>query len=232
MHRADRASDKAFAAGADIKEMQPKALHSTCFPPIFNRCRCRPRRQMPQADHRGGGGLTHSRRLRAGDDVRTSSSPPTPPNSASRKSPSAPSPAFGGTAAADPRGSASPRRWTCASPERMMDATEAERSGLVSRIVPADKLMEEVMAAAEKIAAMSRPAAAMAKESHQPRPSRHSSARRTECRTQTCSIRHLPWKTAPRAWPAFIEKRKAGEQEQGSSRLAPLSRRPCERRGP
>ena len=47
---------------------------------------------------------------------------------------------------------------------RMMDAAEAERSGLVSRIVPADKLMDEVMAAAEKIATMSRPAAAMAKE--------------------------------------------------------------------
>lgn len=47
---------------------------------------------------------------------------------------------------------------------RMMDAAEAERSGLVSRVVAADKLMEEAMAAAEKIAAMSRPAAAMAKE--------------------------------------------------------------------
>ena len=47
---------------------------------------------------------------------------------------------------------------------RMMDAAEAERSGLVSRVVPADKLMEEALAAAEKIAAMSRPAAAMAKE--------------------------------------------------------------------
>jgi enoyl-CoA hydratase len=47
---------------------------------------------------------------------------------------------------------------------RMMDAAEAERSGLVSRIVPADKLMEEAMAAAEKIASMSHPAAAMAKE--------------------------------------------------------------------
>src|SRR6267378_1458157 len=47
---------------------------------------------------------------------------------------------------------------------RMMDAAEAERSGLVSRIVAADKLMEEALAAAEKIAAMSRPAAAMAKE--------------------------------------------------------------------
>ena len=47
---------------------------------------------------------------------------------------------------------------------RMMDAAEAERSGLVSRIVPADKLMEEALAAADKIAGMSRPAAAMAKE--------------------------------------------------------------------
>src|SRR5205807_2535628 len=47
---------------------------------------------------------------------------------------------------------------------RMMDAAEAERSGLVSRVVPADKLMEEALAAAEKIAGMSRPAAAMAKE--------------------------------------------------------------------
>jgi enoyl-CoA hydratase len=47
---------------------------------------------------------------------------------------------------------------------RMMDAAEAERSGLVSRIVPADKLMDEVMEAAEKIASMSRPAVAMAKE--------------------------------------------------------------------
>src|ERR1700749_1996835 len=47
---------------------------------------------------------------------------------------------------------------------RMMDAAEAERSGLVSRIVPADKLMDEALAAAEKIAAMSQPAVAMAKE--------------------------------------------------------------------
>jgi enoyl-CoA hydratase len=46
---------------------------------------------------------------------------------------------------------------------RMMDAAEAERSGLVSRVVPADKLMDEVVAIAEKIASMSRPAAAMAK---------------------------------------------------------------------
>src|SRR6202162_3071825 len=47
---------------------------------------------------------------------------------------------------------------------RMMDAAEAERAGIVSRVVPADRLMEEALAVAEKIAAMSQPAAAMAKE--------------------------------------------------------------------
>lgn len=48
---------------------------------------------------------------------------------------------------------------------RMMDASEAERAGLVSRVVPLDRLLEEAMAAAEKIAAMSRPIAMMTKES-------------------------------------------------------------------
>ncbi|MEM7223429.1 MAG: enoyl-CoA hydratase [Pseudomonadota bacterium] len=47
---------------------------------------------------------------------------------------------------------------------RMMDAQEAERSGLVARIVPADKLMEETMAVAERIAGLSRPVVMMAKE--------------------------------------------------------------------
>ena len=47
---------------------------------------------------------------------------------------------------------------------RMMDAAEAERSGLVSRIVPADKLIEEALAAAAKIASLSRPSVLMAKE--------------------------------------------------------------------
>ncbi len=48
---------------------------------------------------------------------------------------------------------------------RMMDAAEAERAGLVSRLVPNDKLMEEAMAVAEKIASYSLPVAMMIKES-------------------------------------------------------------------
>ncbi len=47
---------------------------------------------------------------------------------------------------------------------RMMDAEEAERAGLVARVVPADTLMEEAMATAAKIASMSRPLTMVAKE--------------------------------------------------------------------
>jgi enoyl-CoA hydratase len=47
---------------------------------------------------------------------------------------------------------------------RMMDAEEAERAGLVSRIVPAATLLDEAIAAAEKIASMSLPASYAAKE--------------------------------------------------------------------
>jgi len=47
---------------------------------------------------------------------------------------------------------------------RMMDAAEAERCGLVSRLVPLDDLMDEAMTAAKKIASMSRPIAMMTKE--------------------------------------------------------------------
>ncbi|MFV3131051.1 enoyl-CoA hydratase [Niveispirillum sp. KHB5.9] len=47
---------------------------------------------------------------------------------------------------------------------RMMDAAEAERSGLVARIVPLADLMDEVLKTAEKIAGFSRPATMMAKE--------------------------------------------------------------------
>jgi len=47
---------------------------------------------------------------------------------------------------------------------RMMDAAEAERAGLVSRVTPADKMLEEALAAAAKIAAQSALAVMMNKE--------------------------------------------------------------------
>ncbi len=47
---------------------------------------------------------------------------------------------------------------------RMMDAAEAERAGLVSRVVAADKLLDEALAVAAAIASHSLPAVMMAKE--------------------------------------------------------------------
>jgi enoyl-CoA hydratase len=47
---------------------------------------------------------------------------------------------------------------------RMMDADEAERCGLVSRVVPAEELVAEALKAADKIAGFSLPAVMMAKE--------------------------------------------------------------------
>jgi len=47
---------------------------------------------------------------------------------------------------------------------RMMDAAEAERAGLVSRVVPAAELMNTVLAAAQQVCEFSGPSAMMAKE--------------------------------------------------------------------
>ena len=47
---------------------------------------------------------------------------------------------------------------------RMMDAAEAERSGLVARVVPLASLMDETMKAAETIASMSLTATMLGKE--------------------------------------------------------------------
>jgi enoyl-CoA hydratase/carnithine racemase len=47
---------------------------------------------------------------------------------------------------------------------RMMDAAEAERSGLVSRVVPADKLLDEALAAAKTIGGLSLNAVMLTKE--------------------------------------------------------------------
>ncbi|MCB1961173.1 MAG: enoyl-CoA hydratase [Rhodocyclaceae bacterium] len=48
---------------------------------------------------------------------------------------------------------------------RMMDAEEAERAGLVSRVVPAEQLLDEALRAADTIAGFSLPVVMMIKES-------------------------------------------------------------------
>jgi enoyl-CoA hydratase len=47
---------------------------------------------------------------------------------------------------------------------RMMDAAEAERTGLVSRVVAPERLLDEALEAAARIASLSRPSVLMAKE--------------------------------------------------------------------
>lgn len=80
---------------------------------------------------------------------------------------------------------------------RNMDAEEAERAGSVSRVVPADSLLDEANAVAKTIADMSLSASRMAKEAVD----RAFETTLTEDSSTSagCSIRHSPPKTRPRA---------------------------------
>jgi len=72
-------------------------------------------------------------------------------------------PGFGGTQRL-PRAVGKAKAMDLVLTARMMDAVEAERAGLVSRVVPADRLIDEALEAASGIAAMSLPSVLMAKE--------------------------------------------------------------------
>lgn len=72
-------------------------------------------------------------------------------------------PGFGGTQRL-PRAVGKAKAMDLVLTARMMDAAEAERAGLVSRVVPADKLLAEALDAATIIASMSLPSVLMAKE--------------------------------------------------------------------
>jgi enoyl-CoA hydratase len=154
-------SDKAFAAGADIKEMQPKTfidMFSSDFAAVGadRVAKCRKPTIAAVAGYALGGGceLAMMCDIIIAADTAKFGQPEITLGTI---------PGIGGTQRLTRAVGKSKAMDMCLT-GRMMDAAEAERSGLVSRIVPSDKLMEEVMAAAEKIAAMSRPAAAMAKE--------------------------------------------------------------------
>ncbi|WP_022720041.1 enoyl-CoA hydratase [Rhodopseudomonas sp. B29] len=153
-------SDKAFAAGADIKEMQPKG-----FIDMFNEdftaiggdrlARCTKPTIAAVAGYALGGGCKLAMMcdiIIAADTAKIGQ----------------PEITFGtipgiGRTQRLTRAIGKYKAMDLCLTGRMMDVQEAERAGLVSRIVPADKLMEEALAAADKIASMSRPAATMAK---------------------------------------------------------------------
>ncbi|MGP1613559.1 MAG: enoyl-CoA hydratase [Pollutimonas bauzanensis] len=72
-------------------------------------------------------------------------------------------PGFGGTQRL-PRAISKAKAMDLVLTARMMDAAEAERAGLVSRVVPAERLLDEAIEAATIIASMSLPSVIMAKE--------------------------------------------------------------------
>jgi len=154
-------SDKAFAAGADIKEMQPKTfidMFSSDFAAIGGDrvAKCRKPTIAAVAGYALGGGCELAMMcdiIIAGDTAKFGQPEITLGTI----------PGIGGTQRLTRAIGKSKAMDLCLT-GRMMDAAEAERAGLISRVVPADRLMDEVMEAAEKIASMSRPAAAMAKE--------------------------------------------------------------------
>ena len=154
-------SEKAFAAGADIKEMQPKGfidMFSSDFAAIGGDrvATCRKPTIAAVSGYALGGGceLAMMCDIIIASDTAKFGQPEITLGTI---------PGIGGTQRLTRAIGKSKAMDLCLT-GRMMDAAEAERSGLVSRVVPADKLMEEALAAAEKIASMSRPAAAMAKE--------------------------------------------------------------------
>ncbi len=152
--------EKAFAAGADIKEMQPKTfidMFSSDFTAIGadRVATCRKPTIAAVSGYALGGGCELAMMcdiIIAADNAKFGQPEITLGTI----------PGIGGTQRLTRAIGKSKAMDLCLT-GRMMDAAEAERSGLVSRVVPSGKLMDEAMAVAEKIASMSRPAAEMAK---------------------------------------------------------------------
>ena len=154
-------NEKAFAAGADIKEMQPKQfidMFSQDFMDIGGDrvATCKKPTIAAVSGYALGGGceLAMMCDIIIAADTAKFGQPEITLGTI---------PGIGGTQRLTRAVGKSKAMDLCLT-GRMMDAAEAERSGLVSRVVPAGELMGEAMSAGEKIASMSRPAAAMAKE--------------------------------------------------------------------
>ena len=154
-------SDKAFAAGADIKEMQTKTYMQAFkedFIASWDRvARCRKPTIAAVAGYALGGGCELAMMcdfIIAADTAKFGQ-----PEIKLGVMPGA-----GGTQRLARFVGKAKAMEMCLT-GRMMDAAEAERCGLVSRVVAADKLLEDVMKTASSIAGMSLPSVMMTKES-------------------------------------------------------------------
>ncbi len=154
-------SEKAFAAGADIREMQAKTFPDTYLEDFITKdweriSRCRKPVIAAVAGFALGGGCEFALMcdfILAADNARFGQPEITlaiPPGS-------------GGTQRLTRIVGKSKAMEMCLT-GRMMDAAEAERCGIVARVVPVAELVDEAVKTAEKIAGFSRPSVFMVKE--------------------------------------------------------------------
>ena len=153
-------SDKAFAAGADIKEMQDKSYIDAYMADFFAGLEAMTRIRKPiiaaVSGYALGGGCELAMMcdfIIAADNAKFGQPEIT----------LGVMPGMGGSQRLTRFVGKSKAMDMCLT-GRMMDADEAERSGLVSRVVPAGELIEEALKAATKIADFSLPAVMMVKE--------------------------------------------------------------------
>lgn len=155
-------SAKAFAAGADIKEMQPKSFADVYLEDFITSSWERPSTvRKPIIAAVSGYALGGGAELAMMCDFIIAS------ESAKFGQPEITIgilPGAGGTQRLT-RSVGKAKAMDMVLTGRMIDAEEAERIGLVARVVPDDELIAEAVKAAEKIASFSKPAVLLAKES-------------------------------------------------------------------
>ena len=177
-------SEKAFAAGADIKEMQPKTfidMFSSDFAAIGGDrvANCRKPTIAAVSGYALGGGceLAMMCDIIIAADTAKFGQPEITLGTI---------PGIGGTQRLTRAIGKSKSMDLCLT-GRMMDAAEAERSGLVSRIVPADRLMQEAAGDGGKNRIDVAPRSRDGKASHQPRV-RDAAVGRHQRRAQSVSL--------------------------------------------
>lgn len=154
-------SEKAFAAGADIKEMQPKSYMDAFFGDFAANWDKVARTRKPVIAAVAGFALGGGCELAMMCDFILAA------DNAKFGQPEIKLgviPGIGGTQRLTRFVGKSKAMEMCLT-GRMMDAAEAERVGLVSRIVPADQLLDEALKTAATIAALSLPSVMLVKES-------------------------------------------------------------------
>ena len=153
-------SEKAFAAGADIKEMADKSAVEVFMGDFLGDSDAVARARKPVVGAVAGFALGGGCELAMQCDLIIAA------DNAKFGQPEIKLgiiPGIGGTQRL-PRALGKAKAMDLILTGRMMDAAEAERAGLVARVVPAASLMEEALKVAETIASMALPALLAAKE--------------------------------------------------------------------